>query len=302
MTALRAVTALLAPYAARLTPYAARLAPYARRLRWEYPRPARPGWRRWVPSWRQWLSLVLFSLGTLTAVVGVAYARTDIPKDLNSFATQQDNVYYWADGTEMARTGQVNRQEMPLGKVPLGVRRAVLAAENQSFYSDSGVSMKGIARAVVKMGSGGDTQGGSTITQQYVKNAYLNQQQTVSRKVTEIFIAVKLDKKMSKDQILQGYLNTSWFGRGTYGIQRAAQAYYGKDVGQLNVSQGAFLASLLKGRHCTTRRSARPTTRGPWSAGAGSWTGWSTRAPCRRSSGRSTPPSPSRRTRRSWRG
>ncbi|WP_322973268.1 transglycosylase domain-containing protein [Actinacidiphila soli] len=239
--------ARLSPFVARPSPLGARLSPFARRLRWEYPRPARMGWRRWMPSWRQWLSLVLFGFATLTTVVGIAYANTQIPKDLNSFATQQDNVYYWADGTEMARTGQVNRQEMPLSKVPKGVRSAVLAAENESFYSDSGVSLRGISRAVLRMGSGGDTQGGSTITQQYVKNAYLNQQQTVSRKATEIFIAIKLDKKMSKDQILQGYLNTSWFGRGTYGIQRAAQAYYGKDASELNVSEGAFLASLLKG-------------------------------------------------------
>lgn len=222
----------------------ARVAPYARRLRWEYPRPARQGWRRWVLSWRQWLALGLYSLGGLLTVVGVAYANTDIPKDLNSFATQQDNVYYWADGTEMARTGQVNRQEMPLSQVPVPVQDAVVAAENESFWSDSGVSLKGISRAVVGMGDAG---GGSTITQQYVKNAYLTQEQTVSRKITEMFIAVKLDGKMTKKQILQAYLNTSWMGRGSYGFQRAAQAYYGKDVSELNVSEGAFLASLLKG-------------------------------------------------------
>ncbi|MGK5643181.1 transglycosylase domain-containing protein, partial [Streptomyces sp. URMC 126] len=95
--------------------------------------------------------------------------------------------------------------------------------------------------------SGAETQSGSTITQQYVKNAYLSQDQTLSRKFTEMLIAVKLDNRMSKDEILEGYLNTSWFGRGTYGIQRAAQAYYGKEVSQLNASEGAFLASLLKG-------------------------------------------------------
>ena len=93
----------------------------------------------------------------------------------------------------------------------------------------------------------GDTQGGSTITQQYVKNVYLNQNRSVSRKFTEAMIALKLDNQMSKDKILEGYLNTSWFGRGTYGIQRAAQAYYGKDVSRLNASEAAFLASLLKG-------------------------------------------------------
>ncbi|MCX5380816.1 transglycosylase domain-containing protein [Streptomyces sp. NBC_00091] len=183
----------------------------------------------------------------MTGFVVIAYAVTDIPDDLNSFATQQDNVYYWADGSTMARTGWVSRQEMPLDRVPPKVQGAVLAAENASFYSDPGVSPSGVLRAVRAAATGGETQGGSTITQQYVKNAYLSQERTLSRKFTELLLAVKLDNQTSKQQILQDYLNTSWFGRGTYGIQRASQAYYGKDVSQLNASEGAFLASLLKG-------------------------------------------------------
>ncbi|UBI40789.1 MULTISPECIES: transglycosylase domain-containing protein [Streptomyces] len=223
----------------------------ARRLgRWlrpAYPRPGRSGWRRWVPSWRQTLGLIFSCVGVVTGLLAIMYARTEIPADLNAFATQQDNVYYWADGTEMARTGEVNRQDLPLGKVPEKVRWAALAAENETFYSDSGVSPSGMLRAVTKMITGGSTQGGSTITQQYVKNAYLNQEQTFSRKLSEMFIAIKLDRKLSKDEILEQYLNTSWYGRGTYGIARAAHAYYDKDVSELNASEGAFLASLLKG-------------------------------------------------------
>jgi membrane peptidoglycan carboxypeptidase len=183
----------------------------------------------------------------LAGLVGYGYQRTRIPTDLNAFATQQDNVYYWADGTEMARVGPVDRQSMPLDRIPTSVQWAVLAAENASFYTDSGISLKGIARAAGDMATGGETQGGSTITQQYVKNVYLSQSQTLSRKITEMFIAVKLDRRMSKQQILDGYLNTSWFGRGAYGVQRAAKAYYGKDVSQLNAGEGAFLATLLKG-------------------------------------------------------
>ncbi|SEC74581.1 Membrane carboxypeptidase (penicillin-binding protein) [Streptomyces misionensis] len=223
------------------------LAPYARRLKPAYPRPGRTGWRRWVPSWRQWLGGVLTSFGLLGAFLVTAYAVTDIPTDLNTYATQQDNVYFWSDGTPMARTGWVQRQAMPLKDIPPDVRWAVLAAENETFYSDPGISVKGISRALFRTVGEGDTQGGSTITQQYVKNVYLNQNQTVSRKFTEAMISLKLDNKMSKDKILEGYLNTSWFGRGTYGIQRAAQAYYGKDVSELNVSEAAMLAGLLKG-------------------------------------------------------
>ncbi|MEW1653748.1 transglycosylase domain-containing protein [Streptomyces sp. NPDC093707] len=226
---------------------AARLAPYARRFRPRYPRAGRTGWRRWVPSWRQWLGLASTGTGLIGLFLVIAYAATDIPKDLNTYATQQDNVYFWSDGTPMARTGWVQRQAMPLKGIPEGVRWAVLAAENESFYDDLGVSFKGLTRALWRTVGEGETQGGSTITQQYVKNVYLNQEQTVSRKFTEAMIALKLDNRMSKDAILEGYLNTSWFGRGTYGIQRAAQAYYGKDVSHLNASEAAFLASLLKG-------------------------------------------------------
>ncbi|MFC7264409.1 transglycosylase domain-containing protein [Streptomyces lutosisoli] len=226
---------------------AARFAPLARRLKPQYPRPGRSGWRRWIPSWRQWLGAWALAIGLSGTLLAIAYAATDIPDNLNTYATQQDNVYFWSDGTPMARTGWVRRQAMPLKDIPQDVRWAVLAAENESFYSDPGISFKGIGRALVRTVGEGDTQGGSTITQQYVKNVYLTQNQTVSRKFTEAMIALKLDNKMSKDKILEGYLNTSWFGRGTYGLQRASQAYYGKDVSQLNASEGAFLASLLKG-------------------------------------------------------
>ncbi|MFB6939606.1 transglycosylase domain-containing protein [Streptomyces sp. HUAS 31] len=228
-------------------PWVTRAAPYVRRLRPRYPRPGRTGWRRWAPSWQQWLGGVLTFLGLITVGLGVGYATTDIPENLNSYATQQDNVYFWSDGTPMARTGWVRRQDMPLKDIPEDVRWAVLAAENASFYSDPGISLSGIGRAVWRTFGEGDTQGGSTITQQYVKNVYLNQDRSVGRKFTEAMLALKLDNRMSKDDILQGYLNTSWFGRGTYGMQRAAQAYYGKDVSELDVSEAAVLASLLKG-------------------------------------------------------
>ncbi|WP_230210988.1 transglycosylase domain-containing protein [Streptomyces kaniharaensis] len=212
-----------------------------------YPRPDRTGLRRWLPSWRHLLRITLLGLACLVGLACYAYHETKIPTDLKAFATQQNNVYFWADGPEMARTGDINREDIPLSQIPQGVQWAALAAENETFYSDQGVNLQGMLRAVYNMASGGGTQGGSTITQQYVKNAYLNQRQTIGRKLTEIFMSVKLDRKLSKQQILEGYLNTSWFGRGGFGIERAAQAYYGEDVSQLNPSQGAFLAALLKG-------------------------------------------------------
>ncbi|MEU9045392.1 MULTISPECIES: transglycosylase domain-containing protein [unclassified Kitasatospora] len=219
-----------------------------RPLRWlDYPRQRRRGVRRWLPSWRQLLLVAGVGALPLTGWLAWFFATTKVPDDLNSFATQQNNVYFWADGTEMARIGETNRQEVPLEQVPESVRWAVLAAENETFYSDPGISVKGIGRAFWSMLSGGDTQGGSTITQQYVKNIYLNQHQDYARKLREAVIAIKLDDRMSKNDILAGYLNSSWFGRGSYGIERAAAAYYGKDVSQLDPSEGAFLAALLKG-------------------------------------------------------
>ncbi|MFD5464614.1 transglycosylase domain-containing protein [Kitasatospora sp. NPDC127059] len=225
----------------------------AGRRRWrplrriDSPRGSRRGVRRWLPSWRQLLLTTGLLTVTLSGLSVWFFVTTKVPEDLNAFATQQNNVYFWADGTEMARSGETNRQEVPLDRVPESVRWAVLSAENETFYSDPGISVTGIGRAVYTMATGGDTQGGSTITQQYVKNIYLNQRQDVSRKLSEMVIAIKLDQRMSKQDILAGYLNTSWFGRGSYGIERAAAAYYGKDVSELNPSEGAFLAALLKG-------------------------------------------------------
>ncbi|MGW2564098.1 transglycosylase domain-containing protein [Streptomyces sp. NPDC001514] len=212
----------------------------------DYPRRGRRGVRRWLPSWRLLLGTLLSCVGTLLGLFALAYAYVDIPSE-KAAAGEEANIYYWADGSRMVSVGPVNRENVPLSKVPVPVRNAALAAENADFYTDPGVSFTGLARAVANMARGQETQGGSTITQQYVKNTYLSQEQTLSRKVQEFCIALKMDSQKSKDEILQGYLNTSWFGRGAYGIQAASNAYYGVDVDELNPSQGAFLVALLKG-------------------------------------------------------
>ncbi|MEU8681631.1 transglycosylase domain-containing protein [Streptomyces sp. NPDC048611] len=212
----------------------------------DYPRQGRVGPRRWLPSWRQWLGAVSLCVLALAGLFAVVYAKIDVPGE-NELAGQEATVYYWADGSEMVSVGAVNRQSVTLDKVPDSVENAVIAAENATFYSDSGVSFKGIGRALVSAVSGGETQGGSTITQQYVKNTYLSQDQTLTRKVREFIISLKVSNQKTKHDILRGYLNTSWFGRDSYGIQAAAHAYYGVDAGRLNPSQGALLAAVLKG-------------------------------------------------------
>ncbi|WP_318657862.1 transglycosylase domain-containing protein [Streptomyces aureocirculatus] len=202
--------------------------------------------RRWLPSWRQWLGGLLLGFGAVAGLLGYVYVTVDVP-DENAAARREANVYYWADGTQMVSIGAVNRQNVPLEDIPESVRNAVIAAENASFYSDSGVDPQGLGRAVVNMVKGQETQGGSTITQQYVKNTYLSQDQTMTRKVREFVISLKVDQRKSKDEILQGYLNSSWFGRGANGVEAAAHAYYGIPARQLDASQGALLAALLKG-------------------------------------------------------
>ncbi|MER7171994.1 transglycosylase domain-containing protein [Streptomyces mesophilus] len=180
----------------------------------------------------------------MAAAVGL-YLYVDIP-DPNVDATQQSNVYKDASGKTIANVGETKREIVGLDKIPRPIQQVVVAAENKTFYKDPGVDIKGTSRGVLNTLMGKGRQGGSTITQQYVKNFYLSQEQTVSRKVQELVIALKVDRQVSKDEILAGYLNTSYFGRGVNGIQAAAQAYYGKDADQLSLSEGAYLAALLQ--------------------------------------------------------
>ncbi|PWI42636.1 transglycosylase domain-containing protein [Streptomyces sp. ICBB 8177] len=214
----------------------------------DYPRWGRSGWRRWMPSWRQTLGICVAFCGTLVALVGIAYAMVSVPNP-NLAAQTQKNVYYWADGSRMVVSGggDLNRQIVKLDQIPTSMQNAVVSAENASFWHDKGVDPQGIARAVLRMAQGGETQSGSTITQQYVKNTYLDQSQTVTRKLKELLISIKVGANDSKQDILAGYLNTGYYGRGAYGIQAAAQAYYGVNCDQLRPDQSAFLAALLNG-------------------------------------------------------
>ena len=195
-------------------------------------------WKKIVGAF---FGLCLLGMGAFVAL----YMMIGIPKG-NADATLQSNVYKYKDGSLMTRDGQRNREIVDLAKVPKGVQRTFVAAENKTFYKDNGVDLKGTARGLLNTLSGKGAQGGSTITQQYVKNYYLTQNQTVSRKLKDLVISLKLDRTKSKDYILAGYINTSYYGRGAYGIQAAAQAYYRVDAQKLSVQQGAYLAALLQ--------------------------------------------------------
>lgn len=208
-------------------------------------RAAKSGGIRRLFTWRKMLGtffgFCLLSMGAFVAL----YLYVDIP-EANAMAERQSNVYQYSDGTLLTRTGGVNRQNVDLAEVPEKVQHAFVAAENKTFYKDQGVDLKGTTRALLNTLSGKGKQGGSTITQQYVKNYYLTQDPTISRKLKELVISLKVDQKYGKSDILAGYINTSYYGRGASGIQAAAQAYYGVDAKDLDVSQGAYLAALLQ--------------------------------------------------------
>ncbi|MFC8080337.1 transglycosylase domain-containing protein [Streptomyces sp. NPDC057307] len=226
----------------------------------------RTGWRRILPTWRMLLGAFLIVALLLIGGFITGYTLVKIPP-ANVAAVAQSNVYLYEDGSQLARDGEVNRENVPLSQIPTHVRRAVLAAEDRDFYNEPAIDPQGMIRAAWNTLTGKGTQGGSTITQQYVKNYYLAQEQTVVRKAKEFFIAIKLNREESKAQILEGYLNTSYFGRNAYGIQAAAQAYYGKDIQNIDTAEGAFLAALLNAPSAydvAVHPENRPQAEGRW--------------------------------------
>ena len=180
-----------------------------------------------------------------TVLLALAYFTVDIP-DANAYVNSQATIIQYSNGTEIGRIGTQNRQIVPLAKIPLNMRHAVLAAEDRGFYSNRAFSVTGIARALLNNLKGGALQGGSTITQQYAKTAFLTPSRTIQRKIKELVISVKLENQLSKDQIFESYLNTIYFGRGSYGVMTASQQYFNRNVDQLTNAQAAVIASILR--------------------------------------------------------
>jgi membrane peptidoglycan carboxypeptidase len=197
------------------------------------------------------VALVLGGLVVVGGALGVAgfaygYASTDVPEPTELGQKATTTVFYSDGTTPLGQFADVNRTPVETAAIPEVMRQAVIAAEDRSFYENRGVSPSSIARAFVSNLRGNATQGGSTITQQYVKNYYTGDDtQSLERKVREAFIALKVDQQLDKEQILTDYLNTIYFGRGAYGVQEAAQAYFGVDVEQLDASQAALLAGVV---------------------------------------------------------
>ncbi|WP_327374400.1 penicillin-binding protein [Streptomyces sp. NBC_01216] len=211
-------------------------------------------------TWKKLLGTFLVGCLLVMGAFYVVYLMVPVPV-ANAQATMESNVYKYSNGKILARTGEINREIVGLEEIPREVQNAFVAAENKTFYKDNGVDIKGTLRGALNTVTGKGKQGGSTITQQYVKNYYLDQDQTVTRKLKEMVIALKVDRQSKKSEILAGYINTSYYGRSAYGIQAAAQAYYGVDASRLDVAQGAYLASLLQAPSQYDWTSATPTGR-----------------------------------------
>ncbi len=187
-----------------------------------------------------------FSFVAGVFLFGFAYFTVSIP-DPNAYINSQSTIIQYVDGSEIGRIGSENRTVVTLAEIPLHVRNSVMAAEDRSFYSNRAISPIALAAAVwdnlITLGKG---RGGSTITQQYAKTAFLTPERSIQRKVKELVISIKLENQFTKDEIFENYLNTIYFGRGSYGVQTASQVYFGTTVDKLTIAQAAVLASILR--------------------------------------------------------
>ncbi|MBA2445714.1 MAG: penicillin-binding protein, partial [Nocardioidaceae bacterium] len=190
---------------------------------------------------------ILGLVGAVAAAIAiyVTYQSIDLPDPNKDFQAEKTTVYYSDGKTVLGEFALQNRDSIPLEDVPPYMRDAVISAEDRSFETNQGLDPKGIVRAAWNNLRSESQQGASTITQQYVKILYLSQERTWKRKIKEAFLAVKVQNALSKDEILEGYLNTIFYGRGAYGVQAAAQAYFDKDAKDLTVPESAVLASVI---------------------------------------------------------
>ncbi|HJT98168.1 MAG TPA: transglycosylase domain-containing protein, partial [Rhodanobacteraceae bacterium] len=196
------------------------------------------------------LALGAAVLGCLA--VGVAYwlisPRLPSAETLRDVRLQVPLRVYTADDKLIATFGETRRIPVAIANVPAQVKNAFLAAEDARFYDHPGFDLQGIVRAVWHVvRTGGDKgPGGSTITQQVARNFFLSPEQTYTRKVSELFLALRIESALSKDEILELYLNKIFLGHRAYGIAAAAEFYYGKTLEQLDLGEAAMLASLPK--------------------------------------------------------
>lgn len=194
----------------------------------------------------KWSSLVGLVMAVLmVSIFYFAYRATEIPSPNSAFQSQTTKIYYSGGKTEVGSFATQNRESIPLAEIPASMQDAVVAAEDRTFWTNNGIDVKGIIRAAFSNAKGNSTQGASTITQQYVKLLYLSQERTLKRKAKEAILSLKIQQQQSKSQILEGYLNTVYFGRGAYGVQAASNAFFGHPAKDLKPAESAMLAAVL---------------------------------------------------------
>jgi len=205
--------------------------------------------------WRSRRVLYLGGLLGVAAVAGALWAASQVQLPSTDPTVAQTSFICTANITTDCNEknaieslhGNVNRISVPLSQISPAMQAAVLAAEDKDFFKHGGVDPVGILRAAfIDLTGGNVTHGGSTLTQQYVKLTYLSQERTFKRKIKEAALSIKLEQKLSKKEIFQRYLNLVYFGRGAYGVQAAAQAYFGEDASHLDLAQSAMLAGIIR--------------------------------------------------------
>ncbi|WP_439739001.1 transglycosylase domain-containing protein [Corynebacterium sp.] len=210
--------------------------------------------------WRRLFASVAAVLAVLIVVPLVtffaAYSVTKVPQPEELVNNQISQIFANDGTTELARIvpPEGNRQNVDIEEIPEHVRNAVIAAEDRDFYDNPGFSITGFGRAALGQLTGEDAGGGSTITQQYVKNAVVGDERSLVRKGKELVISSKMSREWSKDEILEAYLNTIYFGRNAYGISAASRAYFNKPLQELTPAEGAVLAASIQ----------RPSQLDPW--------------------------------------
>ena len=217
----------------------------ARRRRfWNYPRPRKGPVQRWLPSWRIVVGTLLTGTALGAGLFVAAWSTTTIPKNLDEVNNQATTVY-WSNGKQIGQFAEQKRELVQLEDLPPYVGNAVVASEDDTFWTNNGIDLKGIARAAVNNLKGGGRQGASTLTQQYVERYYLNTEDSYAGKAREAIIALKVAQTQPKEQVLESYLNTIYWGRNTYGIQAASQEFFGKDAKDLTPSEAALLSGII---------------------------------------------------------
>lgn len=196
-----------------------------------------------------WWKILLGVLGGLLAIgIGLftyLYVTTDIPQPEKVAIAEKTTVYYNDGTTEIGSFSEQNREIIDCSVLPDYVGNAIVASEDRSFYRNGGIDIMGMARALYNNLTTGSRQGGSTITQQYAERYYLGDTTSYSGKIREAILAMKIANSQDKQQVLCNYMNTIYLGRGAYGIQAAAKAYFGKEAKDLTVDEAAMIAGII---------------------------------------------------------